>query len=193
MKLRRLLLSSLTLCLWAQGQARGGPPVAAVGDCVPDCELTDQDGKICHIRQFKGQALAFTFIFTRCPLVAYCPRMTERFLEVRHELAADQAATDWHLLSLSFDPEHDTPAQLCAYAKARHIETTGWTFATGAEGVVRTFGATFGLTAVMEEGLLNHNLRTVVVDRGGHVQHIFKGNEWTAKDLVWELRKALAR
>jgi cytochrome oxidase Cu insertion factor (SCO1/SenC/PrrC family) len=209
MKIHRLLLCCLSLCLCAQGQARAGTLIASVGDRVPDCELIDQNGRVCHLHQFKGQALAFTFIFTRCPLVAYCPRMTERFLEVQRELAADHAAADWRLLSLSFDPEHDTPAQLSAYATAHHIETDRWTLATGAAGVVRAFGAAFGLTAEMEEGLLNHNLRTVVVDRrriqlqdveaaarpqeGGCVAAVLAGGHRDATRCRGELREGARR
>lgn len=182
---RRLVLSCLLLPLWARADL-------TVGEKVPDCELTDQDGRVFHLSDFKGQVLALTFIFTRCPLAAYCPRMSTQFHEAQEELAKDKSAGPWHLVSLSFDPEHDQPPQLKAYAQVYHAEPAHWTMATGKPGIVKDFGARFGLTAVMEEGLLNHNLRTVVVDPGGHVQCVFKGNEWTAKDLVWEMRKAMA-
>ena len=184
----------LFLCLWAGVQARAETKNLSVGDAAPDCEFIDQDGKVLSLHQFRGQALAITFIFTRCPLPAYCPRMTNNFRAVQQELASDKTtAADWHLLSLSFDPEHDTPEQLSAYSKTSRAEPSSWTFATAKEGVVKAFGSAFGLTAPLEDGLFNHNLRTVVLDRSGHVQHIFKGNEWTAKDLIWELRKAMVR
>lgn len=181
------ILACLVLCLPAWAESR----LLSVGDVVPDGEFINQDGKPFHLREYQGRAVAFTFIFTRCPLPNYCPRITSQFLEAQHELAKGPPA-DWSLLSLSFDPEHDTPAQLSAYAKAHEADTLHWTFATAKPGAVTDFGASFGLTAVMEEGLLNHNLRTVVMDASGRVQCIFKGNEWTARELVWEMRKAMA-
>ncbi len=188
MKLPRAFLS-LCLCVTVL-RAEGAE--LAVGDKVPEAEFISQDGKAVHLGDFKGQALAITFIFTRCPLPAYCPRMTARFAEAQQELQGPAApAGPWHLLSLSFDPEHDTPEQLRAYAKAHAASLQHWTFATAKGEGVRRFGVQFGLTAVMEEGLLNHNLRTVVLDAAGRVQCIFKGNEWTAAQLVWEMRKAM--
>lgn len=187
MKLRNAFIIGLMLLL--------GVPVRAelsAGDKVPDCELLDQYGRSFHLDEFKGQVLALTFIFTRCPLPSYCPRLSAQFREAQDELSKDKTAGPWHLISLSFDDEHDHPPQLKAYADVYHADPAHWTMGTGKPDVVRRFGSLFGLTAVMEEGLLNHNLRTVVVDAGGHVQCVFKGNDWTAKDLLWEMRKAMA-
>ena len=185
------VLACIVLCEWAQCLSGFGADVVSVGEALPVCTLIDQDGRPCDLQQFKGQALAITFIFTRCPMAAYCPRMTDQFLAAQGELAKNYASGKWHLLSLSIDPQHDTPAQLSEYAKAHHADFSRWTFATGKVGVVTDLGRVFGLKVSNEEGLINHNLRTVVVDPGGHVQRIFKGNEWTAKELVWELTKVM--
>lgn len=172
----------------------------SVGDAVPDCELINEEGKPFHLHELKGQALAITFIFTRCPLANYCPLMTSHFLTVQRELGKDSPTLlgkdsptlKWHLLSLSFDPEHDTPNQLQRYRQAHGVNAERWTFATGKPGAIAAFGAHFGLTVSFTEGFLNHNLRTVVIDTAGRVQHIFKGNEWKPEELLWEMRKAMA-
>lgn len=160
----------------------------AIGDKVPDCELTDANGKPLNISSFRGRALAVTFIFTRCPLPDFCPRLTSHFKAAQQELAKT-GKDDWQLLSLSFDPEHDSPQQLTQYAKAQGADATHWTFATG--NGVREFGASAGLEVTTKDGLINHNLRTLVVDAAGRVQCIFKGSDWTAQDLVWEMQKAM--
>jgi len=162
----------------------------AVGDMIPDCELVSANGKPLRISSLHGHAFAITFIFTRCPLPEYCPRLTAHFKEAQQELAK-AGGTDWHLLSLSFDPEHDRPAQLAFYAKAHGVDDTRWTFATGKH--VREFGARFGLEVTTKDGLINHNLRTVVVDLAGRVQHVFRGSDWTVPDLVWEMQKAMRK
>ncbi|MDB6119250.1 MAG: hypothetical protein JWO08_3031 [Verrucomicrobiaceae bacterium] len=184
---RYLVLLAL---LWL-GFARAEMPLLTVGDEVPDCELVDEQGKTLHLRDYRGQAVALTFIFTRCPLASYCPLMSSHFLAAQRELSKEAGDKKWHLLSLSFDPEHDTPDKLQAYGKAHSANASRWTFATGEGDAVIRFGASFGLTAKFEEGLLNHNLRTVVIDAKGRVQHLFKGNEWKPQELVWELRKAM--
>ncbi len=161
------------------------------GDVVPDAEFINQRGEDFRLSAFKGRALALNFIFTRCPLPDYCPRLTNHFMEAQRELMKAPQQGDWHLLSLSFDPEHDTPAQLKVYAQAHGADSSRWTFATGNAASVREFGAAFGLEVSTEGGLLNHNLRTVVIDAAGRVQCIFKGSEWTAQDLVWEMQKAM--
>lgn len=176
--------------LWF-GTARADVPLLSVGDEVPDCALINEQGKAFQLRDFRGQALAVTFIFTRCPLANYCPLMSAHFLAVQKELSKEAENGKWHLLSLSFDPEHDTPDKLLAYATAHGAEASHWTFATGKPGAVTELGASFGLSAYFKEGLLNHNLRTVVIDAKGRVQHLFKGNEWKPQELVWELLKAM--
>jgi protein SCO1/2 len=179
------LLPCLVLCsMLALAEAA----VLSTGDSVPDCELTDQNGRPLRLSQFKGQALALTFIFTRCPLADYCPRMTAHFAAVQRAMGGDK---NWHLLSLSFDPEYDTPEKLLAYARAHGADTSRWTFATAKPDVVKGLGAWFGLEARMKDGLIDHNLRTVVIDAEGRVQHIFQGNTWTPQELIWELRKAM--
>lgn len=167
---------------WAQAGVLG------TGDVVPDGEFVDQNGKAFRLSQFRGRAVAVTFIFTRCPLADYCPRMSSRFSEMARELAGER---NWHLLSLSFDPEHDTPERLLTYAKVNNVDLERWTFATAKGDVVREFGGRFGLTVDFKNGLLDHNLRTVVIDAEGRVQHVFQGNAWTSQELAWEMRKAM--
>lgn len=158
---------------------------------MPDCALVDQEGKACRVNDFKGTALAVTFIFTRCPMPDYCPRLSTRFLEAQRALTR-QKATPWHFLMLSFDPQHDTPAVLRAYAKIQGIELRTCAFATTAEQEsILAWGSRFGLTVGFKGGLIDHNLRTVVIDAGGRVQHVFEGSQWTADELVWEMQKAM--
>ncbi len=167
------------------------------GDALPSYPLTNQLGKAINTAQFKGQALAITFIFTRCPLPDFCPRMSLRFAEADKRLRAlPDGPKNYHLLSLSFDVEYDTPVVLQNYAnivKAQHgSDLTNWDFATGALIEIDDITERFGLTFSREPGTVpfNHNMRTVVVDAAGKVQKIFIGNEWKAEALVGEMVKA---
>ncbi|MEN9576172.1 MAG: hypothetical protein RL514_4027 [Verrucomicrobiota bacterium] len=167
------------------------------GDALPDYLFTNQLGQAFHTAQFKGQALAITFIFTRCPVPDFCPRMSLRFAEATKQLKAlSNAPTNFHLLSLSFDVEYDTPLVLRNYAngvKAQHgADLSKWSFATGALIDIDDLTERFGMTFAREPGTVpfNHNLRTVVIDAAGKVQKIYIGNEWKADDFVTELVKA---
>jgi protein SCO1/2 len=164
------------------------------GALVPDCTLTNQAGQAIQVTNFRGRALAFTFIFTRCPFPVYCPRLNQNFAAVQNALLTDSAAaqTNWHLLSISFDPEFDTPERLANYGKVYKQNPAYWTFATGLTEEIQRLGGAFTLTYWKEEKVLfNHNIRTVVVDRQGRVQRIFKDNEWKPEELVAEMKKAM--
>ena len=90
--------------------------VPAPGDTVPDFKLRNQDGRAIHLDQFHGKTLLLTFIYTRCPLPNFCPLVTHNFAVINQQLAANPALyAKTHLLCVSFDPEHDTPARLRAY------------------------------------------------------------------------------
>jgi protein SCO1/2 len=90
--------------------------VPAAGDAVPDFKLRNQDGQAIHLGQFRGKALLVTFIYTRCPMPNFCPLVTHNFAVIDRQLAASPALyAKTHLLCVSFDPEHDTPARLRAY------------------------------------------------------------------------------
>jgi len=162
------------------------------GAAVPGCVLTNQSGKAFRLDEFKGQALAFTFFFSRCPLPTYCPRMNNNLGTVQTALQADATHTNWQLLSISFDPQFDTPAQLAGHAALYHADTNHWNFATGSPEVIRQLSGAFGLMVIPDGASFSHNLRTVVVDATGRVQKVFTDNEWAPGELANEMRNAMS-
>ncbi len=167
------------------------PEELEVGAPLPDCVLTNQLGQTIRLSDFKGRVLAFTFIFTRCPFPTYCPRMNNNLATAQKQLLAANTGTNWHLLSISFDPDFDTPAQLARYATGYGYNPAHWSFATGSTDEIRKLGVNFGLTFVREGASINHNVRTVVVDAAGRVQKVFAGNEWQPAELVEEMKRAM--
>ena len=104
--------------------------VPAQGDMPPDFKFLNQSGKVIHLGQFKGRVVLMTFIYTRCPLAEFCPRMSENFSQIDKALAADKGAyAKTHLLSVSFDPKYDTPAVLRSYGGAHTGRFTDEDFA----------------------------------------------------------------
>jgi len=162
-----------------------------IGDAIPDYPFTNELGQAIHLGQFKGQALGLTFIFVRCPFPNFCPRMSINFAEAGKKLTAmPDAPKNWRLLSISFDPEHDTPEVLKKYAGNYGYDTNHWSFATGALMEIDAITEQFGLMFPRQGAGFNHNLRTVVVDAQGRVQKVFAGNEWKVEDFVAEMVRA---
>lgn len=161
-----------------------------VGERVPDYVLTDESGRSIRLDQFKGNALALTFVFTRCPVPDFCRRMSSNFAEAGEQLAARKSPRNWHLLSISFDPEFDTPAELKRYGERYPHDPERWTFATAQMSVIDPLAGRFGLVVRRNGSELDHNLRTAVIDTEGRLRKIFVGNEWTPDDLVREMVKA---
>jgi len=164
------------------------------GEAVPDVALVNQDGEAVHLSDYRGRALALTFIFTRCPLPDYCPLMMKKFAAAHAALTADEdLAARTHLLTVSFDTEHDTPEILRAFGKPFQKTDppfTHWELASGTDEAIRTLGGPLGLDYVEESRSFTHNLRTAVIDPEGNLHVLRRGNEWTPEALVADLRAA---
>ncbi len=180
---------------------KGAPPLveAAVGpkrgDVVPDVTLLDQDGRRFTTAELRGRAVALTFIFTRCPLPEFCPRLGSQFAAIEKLLAGDaalHAAT--RLLSVSFDTAFDTPAVLKTWGRTYQPGPdafTHWQLASGSLDEVRTLATFFGLEFQEESGQFTHNLRTAVVAPDGKVFRVYRGNDWKPEEIVADLKEAL--
>ena len=166
----------------------------SVGDLLPEYHFINQDGQRISTSQFKGKALAITFLFTRCPFPTFCPQMSRNFSEVQKKLLVlTSAPTNWHLLTISFDPEFDKPAVLKGYAANYGYDPERWTFVTGELIDITAICEQLGLNFWHDEnGLISHNLRTAIIDASGRVQKIYIGNKWTGEEVVQEIVKAAA-
>lgn len=167
------------------------------GDKMPPGTYLNQDGKQTSFAAFTGKVVAITFIYSRCPLPDYCILMSNNFGKVQKQLKADAALTGkWHLVTVSFDPEFDSPKVLKEYGQSYKADFATWDFLTDPDTTGKTVMALadgFGLTYEDDEGgLIAHNLRTVILDAGGEIVKVFQGNEWTAGEVVTEMKKQIA-
>ena len=173
-------------------------PHGKPGDAAPATALVDQEGKGFSLANHKGEAIGVTFIFTRCPLPDFCPRMNLNFSEVERLLAADpKLYARTRLLSVSFDPAYDTPAVLKAFRDPFLRGVPGvvpghWRFATGTLEHIKEFAGFFGLTYLKTGEQFVHSLATAVIAPDGALHSIRRGNDWEAKELVEDLRRAAA-
>jgi protein SCO1/2 len=170
--------------------------VPAPGDTVPDFKLRNQDGRAIHLDQFRGKMLLITFIYTRCPLPNFCPLVTHNFAVIDKQLAANPALyARTHLLCVSFDPEHDTPARLRAYG-AQYVGGDSksvfahWDFAVPSQQELLEMAKFFdvGITRGAND-TITHTLSTTLIDARGKVAQFYPGNEWTPDQVVAEVKK----
>ena len=168
------------------------PAIALVepGEMVPDQALVDQDGKPFRLSSLRGSAVLLTFIYTRCPLPEFCPRMDAFFGTVQRAMKDGRLRGPVHLLSVSFDPDFDTPATLLAHALRAGADRAVWTFATAPRADVESWGARLGLSLIRDgktPAAITHNLRTAVIDRQGRLVKILDGNQWTPDEEITAL------
>jgi protein SCO1 len=166
-----------------------------IGQAMPNYNFTNEFGKLISLDDFKGKAVAFTFIFTRCPYPDYCPRMSKAFEAVQTQLkSASSGPTNWHLLSITIDPQFDTPTVLRNYATTYRYDSNRWSYVTAElidiTAIAEQFGLLFWRPDPNQVAGINHNLRTVVLTASGKVHKIFPENTWKPEDVVAAVTEA---
>jgi protein SCO1/2 len=170
------------------------PGILEPNGLVPDATFVDARGKARRFTEWRGHAVAITFIFTRCPLPDFCPALDRSFSKLQERVKADRVLREKaRLLTVSFDPEHDTPEILEKYASRLGADPEFWEFLTGEAAVVDAFGGHFGLSVTRERQDLTHNLRTAAVDPSGRLVRIWRGSDWAPDEVADALRRALDR
>jgi protein SCO1/2 len=154
-------------------------------------KFTNELGQAVALDDFRGQALAITFFFTRCPIPDYCPRLSKNFQKAARTLnAIPGGPTNWHFLSVSFDTEFDNSRVLKAYAEQYHYDPTHWSFLTGPAEQIGQLARLSDVTFQREGGTFNHNFRTLIIDTTGHLQMVFPTGGDLSDAIVEELLQA---
>jgi len=172
-------------------------PAPDAGAKVPSIDLIDQSGRKLELARYAGEYYVYTFIYTRCPLPDFCPLMSENFDTIFEAVEADpQRYGGLKLLSISIDPEYDTPEVLAAYGQ-RYLEDDvpagfeRWRFATLDATGLHDLGEFSGLRFMPDRSEFIHSLRTVLVGPVGRVIRAFIGNGWKPGELLEELALAV--
>ena len=185
----------------------GGAPVSQSLDVpgepkpgteVPDFGLVNQDGKRIHLAQYRGKLLLVTFVYTRCPQPDQCTLMSNNFAAIDQALQKEPQTYDQtHLLTISFDPDYDTPKVLRSYGAShtgRYSDENfqHWEFASGTKdevkGVAQFFGLRYYHDTESDDEQVIHSLRTVIVGPDGRVLKLYRGNEWKPEEIVSEMK-----
>ncbi|HEX7232103.1 MAG TPA: SCO family protein [Candidatus Binatia bacterium] len=168
-------------------KAPGAPGRRVVNIPVADFSLKDQDGQTFHFTSARGEVVLITFIFTTCPDI--CPLLTANFAAIQRDLDKQNIA-DYRLLSITTDPERDTPPVLKAYASRFKAHTERWSFLTGSRQDLAKIWKAFGLSVVKNQsGQIQHTTFTTVVDRKGNRRVDYYGDKWRDADVLADIQR----
>lgn len=167
---------------------RGKEAYREIGENLPEFTLLDQEGRAVAGSRFRGKQIVLNFIFTRCPIATMCPAATERMAQLQSAARA-AGAKDFELVSISLDPEYDTPGILKEYAQIRGLDTSNWSFLTGPDAAVRHLLAQLGVIREFEGATIKHTLATVIINEEGRISYRVDGSVWLVDDFVKRLKK----
>jgi protein SCO1 len=181
-------VEAATKALAQDTSTRGREVYREVGETAPDFTLLDQDGRAVATSRFRGRYVVLNFIFTRCPIATMCPASTQHMAALQ-KAARAAGITDLALVSISLDPEYDTPGVLKEYAVARGLDLTNWSFLTGPDTAVRQLLAQLGVLREFEGDTIKHTLATLLIDPQGRIVHRIDGSIWEPRDFLEKIRR----
>jgi len=159
----------------------------AVGEAAPDFTLTDQTGHAVRLSDFRGEPVAVTFVYTRCPVATACPMTMTKFAKMNAALTAEKFG---RLLAVTVDPKNDTVPVLRDFATRIGADPKRWKFLTGEPKAVARVAESFGVLYYPERGQIVHSQAVAVVDPRGRLANIYYGEQWTPESVIEDLQKA---
>jgi protein SCO1 len=175
-------LAARRLKLLDRASRTGASKTVSIGEVVPDFTLTGEDGHQVTLSKFKGKVVALDFVYTRCALPNFCFRSSNNFGNLQRRFH-DHLAKDLVLLTITFDPIHDSPDVMQKYAGTWKADLKAWHFLTGSEADVRRVCDLFGEDYFPDEALMDHSLHSAIIDRRGRLAANLEGNEFTSTQL----------
>lgn len=161
------------------------------GSAVPPFQLEDQDGEPTDLRDDEGRFTLMTFIFTRCPVPDFCPLMSSNFSELQSRFDRADLLENVRLLSVTIDPEYDTPSVLREYGKALGADFAHWAFATAGTAEIDKVASAFRLYREENGAVLDHTLATALIAPDGTMLAIWRGNRWTTDEVFERTSEAV--
>jgi protein SCO1/2 len=168
---------------------RGRRAYREVGENLPDFALYDQTGKIVSPARFRGKQIMLNFIYTRCTVATMCPLATAN-MTVTQRKAKDAGVDDIEFISITLDPEYDTPGVLLTYAKQRGIDTSNFSFLTGPESAIKDLITQFGIIANFDGSILKHSVATLLINAEGKIIWRVDGSQWSPDEFVGKMKKS---
>jgi protein SCO1/2 len=169
---------------------RGRSAYREVGENLPDFALYNQEGAVVSAAKFRGKQILLNFIFSRCPVATMCPAATLKMMDTQAK-AKVAGVTNLELVSITLDPEYDTPGVLKTYAQTRGIDTSNFSFLTGPERAIKDLLSQFGVLteATKDESILKHTLATLLINEQGKIIWRADGSGWLPAEFVEKMKR----
>lgn len=158
------------------------------GDYLPNFAMIDQNGDFLQIRELRGNAFVLNFIFTRCKVATMCPASTTRMSELQ-ELSRSEKLENVHFVTVTFDPEFDSPGIMRSYGKNYGLENENFHLLTSTQETVDDLLRLFGILTMEEDGTINHTMATLLVDANGRIAFRKEGSKWTTDEFLKEVKE----
>lgn len=159
------------------------------GDYGINFSMFNEQGEIIQWKQFHGQWVVLNFIFTRCSVQEMCPAQTARMVDLQRRAAAE-GIEDLQLVSITFDPEYDTPGILYDYGVTRGADLANFSFLTGPQSVMLNVLKQYGVIAFESENIIDHTVTTLLFDPTGKIVLRKDGTRWTVDQFTDHMLKA---
>lgn len=156
-------------------------------ELMPNMALWDQDGRLVMKKDFLGHAVALNFVFTSCRVARMCPASTACMKALADQLSKQPAAKGVRLVTITFDPETDTPGRLRAYADGYGIDHARHRFLTGDSGQIKDLMRHYGIQTLKEDGTIVHNASLIVLTPEGRIAFRNEGPTFDAEEVAKRL------
>ena len=183
----RIRVNNVNRLLRRDTLSMGDNMIRSVGDTLPPFALHDQDGQVLTTDYFDGSVTVLNFIFSRCSIAEMCPASTMRMKKLQN-LANQTNVPHVRFLSITLDPDFDTPGVLKSYARAYNIDERNFRFGTANKSVIDDLTRQFGIFRKKAEDMpLDHTMRTMIINSKRQIIYQFPGSHWSAKDFLSRL------
>jgi protein SCO1 len=153
---------------------------------APEFTLTNQDGKRLALKDLRGKVLAITFIYASC--ADTCPLLTAKMAGIQDRLGP-AFGPEVNFVSITVDPERDTPEVLKRYAEGHKVNPAAWAFLTGTTAEIRDVAKRYAIYyKKMPRGDVNHTFLTSLVDQNGTLRVQYMGVQFKSEEMLRDLQ-----
>jgi protein SCO1 len=176
------------LTFGASHQSKRDSGLSKIGP-APEFTLTGQNGKLVSLSGLRGKVVVVAFIYTNCPDA--CPLLTAKMATLETRLGADFGRRV-AFVSITVDPQRDTPEALAQYARTHGANVAGWDFLTGSSGDIANVALGYGVVArKTERATVDHALVTSIVDQRGIMRVQYLGTRFDPQEFLRDIRGLL--
>lgn len=177
-------IAEVTEALRRDTVERGRVVTRGANDLMPPMALWDQQAQLRFKKDYLGQPLAINFIFTSCRNAQMCPASTSCMKRLADELDKSPELNKVKLISITFDPENDSPGILNAYAEGYGIKSSRHSFLTGNSAQIKDLMRHYGILTTRADGTIVHNAALIIVSPEGRIIQRREGAQFDPVDVA---------